>query len=193
MEISPFSERYLSSLRSLLLANVLRVEAERMPREDQSMRGRGAMQLTVLPVFDWMDNRRGALSFSWCLREESKTPSGIKAHLKLQKMQTGWHSRVFWSWLFTEPPGTTLNHNLWQQWQQCGSCDSGNHKKNVPCEHGNDSIHPSFTAYLMLGPEGSWILSQHHQVKSPLHRSIDIQWQTIIYTHICTCGRFRET
>lgn len=60
------------------------VEAERMPREDQSMQGRGAMQLTALPVFDWMDNRGGALSFCWHLRYKGKIPCGIKAHLSLQ-------------------------------------------------------------------------------------------------------------
>lgn len=56
VEIPPFSGRHRSSPRSLLLANACRVQAERMQREDQSARGSGAMQLTVLPVFDCIDN-----------------------------------------------------------------------------------------------------------------------------------------
>lgn len=58
VEIPPFSGRYRSSPRSLLLANACRVQAERMQREDQSARGSGAVLLTVLPVFDCMDNRK---------------------------------------------------------------------------------------------------------------------------------------
>lgn len=39
-------------LHSSLLANVLGVEAGRMPKVDQSAKGRGAVWLTVLPAFN---------------------------------------------------------------------------------------------------------------------------------------------
>ena len=41
-----------SARQSPLLANVLGVEAGRMPKADQSARGRRAVWLTVLPAFD---------------------------------------------------------------------------------------------------------------------------------------------
>lgn len=44
-------------LHSPLLANVLWVEAGRMPKADQRARGRGAAWLTVVPTFAWIDNR----------------------------------------------------------------------------------------------------------------------------------------
>lgn len=54
---SPRSPGNTYPLHSPLLANVLGVEAGRMPKADQSARGRGATWLTVLPAFDWIDNR----------------------------------------------------------------------------------------------------------------------------------------
>lgn len=44
-------------LHSPLLANVLWVEAGRMPKTDQRARCRGEAQLTVVPTFAWIDNR----------------------------------------------------------------------------------------------------------------------------------------
>lgn len=53
-----------------------------MPRADQSTRGRGAAWLTVLPAFDWIDNR---CSLVLCVPERriQKTPAGIKANTEI--------------------------------------------------------------------------------------------------------------